>query len=554
MVPTNNLPHTLKQSLLTNKKQEPLCIDYHMLADILPKPPELPIPNEPNFIPNELYDLTISKYHNGMKLFIDDYSQTDISELFELNEFKNKLNNLILLINEYPKQINQIKNISNYQMKLYIEEISLKIYEIMKSRIDNLSKSYNKSIEQIRGSCRTQLANTISILNGLLNAAKRHDGTLVENSLRKRIVELETVLQQNELDMKCLQEKFKELEDKYDSLNLEMPNIVISRSSSVELLPTRAIPPVSVVLVHEDKSVQADSFDRKKESLEKEIKNLLEQIEVLKSALSAVQSQVRSLTEQRDQSEQKVNGLNNQLNEFKTNYVKLEKQLLDKTNELTMYKQKVTSAESRLNEMLASMNNLRSEKLKLEHDYANNRDSEMLQLKQQLDDLLKNKERLEHECDSLRNELARLNQKSKVPEPITESSSASALREQALIAEIIRLRRDLNRLQEASESRIQCLKNRLQAISEEAFKRHTLELKVSQLHTAALKYANEFDQLTSSNKSYNYISEDKTKCKETPLFPLPPIALPISNKISHQNTMELGNSMRSTLSTIVRTN
>ncbi|VDO56416.1 unnamed protein product [Schistosoma margrebowiei] len=476
------------------------------------------------------------------------------------------MNNLILLINEYPKQINQIKNTLNYQIKLIIEEISLNIYEIMKSRIDNLSKSYDKSIEHIRGSCRTQLANTISILNGLLNIAKRHDGTLIENSLRKRIVELETVLQQNELDMKCLQEKFKELEDKYDSLNLEMPNIVLSRSSSVELIPTRAIPPVSVVLVHEDKFVQVDSFDKKKESLEKEIKGLLEQIEVsfvLKSALSAVQSQVRSLTEQRDQSEQKVNGLNNQLNEFKTNYVKLEKQLLDKTNELTMYKQKVTSAESRFNEMLASMNNLRSEKIKLENDYANNRDSEMLckffsffqlQLKQQLDDLSKNKERLEHECDSLRNELARLNQKSKVLEPTTEISSASALREQALIAEIIRLRRDLNRLQEASESRIRCLKNRLQAISEEAFKRHTLELKVSQLHTAALKYANEFDQFTSLNKPHNYISEDKTKCKEAHLFPLPPIALPISNKVPHQNTIELGNSLRSTLSSIVRTN
>ncbi|CAH8596559.1 unnamed protein product [Schistosoma curassoni] len=496
MAPTNNIPHTLKQSLLANKKQDPLCIDYPMLADILPKPPELPVPNEPNFIPNELYDLTIGKYHNGMKRCIDVYSQTDITELFELNELKNKLNNLILLINEYPKQINQIKNTLNYQMKLIIEEISLNIYEIMKSRIDNLSKSYDKSIEHIRGSCRTQLANTISVLNGLLNTAKRHDGTLIENSLRKRIVELETVLQQNELDMKCLQEKFKELEDKYDSLNLEMPNIVISRSSSVELIPTRAIPPVSVVLVHEDKSVQVDSFDKKKESLEKEIKSLLEQIEVLKSALSAVQSQVRSLTEQRDQSEQKVNGLNNQLNEFKTNYVKLEKQLLDKTNELTMYKQKVTSAESRLNEMLASMNNLRSEKIKLENDYANNRDSEM----------------------------------------------------------IIRLRRDLNRLQEASESRIRCLKNRLQAISEEAFKRHTLELKVSQLHTAALKYANEFDQFTSSNKPHNYISEDKTKCKEAHLFPLPPIALPISNKFPHQNTIELGNSLRSTLSSIVRTN
>ncbi|RTG86807.1 uncharacterized protein DC041_0002599 [Schistosoma bovis] len=517
MAPTNNIPHTLKQSLLANKKQDPLCIDYPMLADILPKPPELPIPNEPNFIPNELYDLTIGKYHNGMKRCIDVYSQTDITELFELNELKNKLNNLILLINEYPKQINQIKNTLNYQMKLIIEEISLNIYEIMKSRIDNLSKSYDKSIEHIRGSCRTQLANTISVLNGLLNTAKRHGGTLIENSLRKRILELETVLQQNELDMKCLQEKFKELEDKYDSLNLEMPNIVISRSSSVELIPTRAIPPVSVVLVHEDKSVQVDSFDKKKESLEKEIKSLLEQIEVLKSALSAVQSQVRSLTEQRDQSEQKVNGLNNQLNEFKTNYVRLEKQLLDKTNELTMYKQK-------------------------------------LQLKQQLDDLSKNKERLEHECDSLRNELARLNQKSKVLEPTTEISSASALREQALIAEIIRLRRDLNRLQEASESRIRCLKNRLQAISEEAFKRHTLELKVSQLHTAALKYANEFDQLISSNKLHNYISEDKTKCKEAHLFPLPPIALPISNKVPHQNTIELGNSLRSTLTSVVRTN
>ncbi|XP_018652685.1 hypothetical protein Smp_045600 [Schistosoma mansoni] len=456
MAPTNNIPHTLKQSLLANKNQDPLCIDYHMLADILPKPPELPIPNEPNFIPNELYNLTISKYYNGMKLCVDDYSQTETTEILDLNELKHKLNNILLIINEYPKQINQIKNGSNYQMKLIIDEISLNIYKMIQSRLYNLSRSYNKSIEQIRGTCRTQLANTIAILNGLMNTAKRYDRTAIENSLRDRIVELETVLQQNELDMKCLQEKFKELEDKYDSLNLEMPNIVISRSSSMELLPTRAIPPIAVVLVHEDKSVQVDSFDRKKESLEKERNGLLEQIE--------------------------------------------------------------------------------------------------LQLKQQLDDLLKNKEILERECDSLRNELARSNQKPKVLEPITESSSASALREQALIAEIIRLRRDLNRLQEASESRIRCLRNRVQAISEETFKRHTLEMKVSQLHTAALKYANEFGQLTSSNKPYNHIGEDKTKCKEANLFPLPPITLPISNKISHQNTMELGNSLRSTLSSFVRTN
>lgn len=62
------------------------------------------------------------------------------------------------------------------------------------------------------------------------------------------------------------------------------------------------------------------------------------------------------------------------------------------------------------------------------------------------------------------------------------------------------------------------MKNRLQAISEEAFKRHTLELKVSQLHTAALKYANEFDQFTSSNKPHNYISEDKVR--NTGLLPI----------------------------------
>ncbi|VDO74797.1 unnamed protein product [Schistosoma curassoni] len=78
MAPTNNIPHTLKQSLLANKKQDPLCIDYPMLADILPKPPELPVPNEPNFIPNELYDLTIGKYHNGMKRCIDVYSQVKL--------------------------------------------------------------------------------------------------------------------------------------------------------------------------------------------------------------------------------------------------------------------------------------------------------------------------------------------------------------------------------------------------------------------------------------------------------------------------------------------
>ncbi|VDQ15350.1 unnamed protein product [Trichobilharzia regenti] len=65
---------------------------------------------------------------------------------------------------------------------------------------------------------------------------------------------------------------------------------------------------------------------------------------------------------------------------------------------------------------------------------------------------------------------------------------------------IVRLRRDLNRLHEASESRIQCLKNRLNAFTEEAFHRRTIEMKVSQLHTAALKYANQLAELTPINK------------------------------------------------------
>ncbi|CAH8296197.1 unnamed protein product, partial [Schistosoma turkestanicum] len=100
---------------------------------------------------------------------------------------------------------------------------------------------------------------------------------------------------------------------------------------------------------------------------------------------------------------------------------------------------------------------------------------------------------------------------------------------------IIRLRRDLTRLQEASESRIRCLKNRLQAIAEETFKRNTLEMKVSQLHTAALKYANQFGQLTSSNRPNN---EDDTKSKGMYLFSLPKL-----NRTPHQIIKtETGNS------------
>ncbi|KAK4468210.1 hypothetical protein MN116_008368 [Schistosoma mekongi] len=454
MASINNKPSELKQSLLTNRIQDSMYIDYHLLADILPKPPELPIPKEPSFIPNELYNLTISN-HYTMKLFVDSSSQTEISEIYNLNELKNKLNNLILLINDYPIQMNHIKNASNYEMKLLIDKILLNIYEIMKIRIDNLSKSYTMSIEQIRGACRTQLANTIAVLNGLINTVKQRDKTLIE---------------------------------------------------------------------------------------------------VLKSALSAVQSQVRSLIDQRDQSEQKVNILTNQLNEIKENYTKLEKQLHDKDIELTTCKQKMISTESRLNEVLTSMNNLREENCKLEKDYACNRDNEMKQLKQQLDDLLKNKEILEHECNSLRIELGRLNQKSKVLEPITENTNNSALREQALIAEIIRLRRDLNRLQEASETRIRCLKNRLKAFTEETFKRNALETKVSQLHTAALKYANQFDQLTTSNKQNHGFTDNNeiTRSNSTCRLYLPPVTLPaLQNNISQQNTLELRVSLKSTRPSLV---
>ncbi|CAH8604247.1 unnamed protein product [Heterobilharzia americana] len=542
------IQHELKQLKSTNQNRNTLFIDYHMLAEILPKPPDLPIPEEPIFIPHELYNLTVSKY-NEMKFCVENSSQTEISDISDFNELKEKLNSLIILVNEYPKQINRVKNATDYQIKRIIEEAILKIYLLIRSRQDNLAKSYTDSIERIRGACRTQLANTIAFLNGLISAAKHRDETSLEMSLRNRIVELESALKQSEFDMKSLQAKLKEAEEKYDLLNLEMPNIMISRNSSLGSVSS-PIPRVTIV-VRADAAVQVAISDTKQQSLEREIKNLLVQIDVLKSALSAVQSQVRSLNEQHDQSEQKLNLLSDQLNESTSKYTKLEKEMLDKDNELTIYKQKVKSSESRLNELLTSMTSLRSEKAKLESDYAINRDMEMKRLKEQLDELLKSKEMLENECNSLRLELTSLKQKLKFSEPSVDNGKVSNLREQALIAEIVRLRRDLNRLQEASESRIKCLKNRLQAFTEESFTRRTLEMKVSQLHTAALKYADQLAEFTAMNKPIG--------CDETPkdngvfLLPLPPPPLSFPAKLSHHNTMELGSSLRTTLPPIVRT-
>ncbi|VDQ02668.1 unnamed protein product [Trichobilharzia regenti] len=201
--------------------------------------------------------------------------------------------------------------------------------------------------------------------------------TRLDSSLRNRISELETALQQYELDMKQLQTKLKEVEENYDILNSERTNIIMSRNSSLESFSSEKVLP-KVIIVHTDAGVQVDTPDEKKQSLERQVKNLLEQIDVLKSALSAVQSQVKTLNEKHDQYELQLKSFNDQINECKADNSKLEKQLLNKENELIVCKQKMKSSELRLNEMSTSMNKLRGEKAQLENDYAKNRDIEMV--------------------------------------------------------------------------------------------------------------------------------------------------------------------------------
>ncbi|CAH8862097.1 unnamed protein product [Trichobilharzia szidati] len=414
---------------------DPTSIDYRVLAEILPKPPDLPFPLEPIFIPNELENLTLGKY-GGIKFCVENSSQTELSDLSDLNEIKQKLNNLSLqLFNDYSKHIDRVKNASNYQIKRMIEEAVLKIYLVMQSRVDYITRGYTSTIERVRGACRTQLANTIAILNGLINAAKRRNESFIESTLRNRISELETALQQNELDMKQLQTKLEEVEEKYDTLNLEKTNIIMSRNSSLESFPSENLPP-KVITVQIDAAVQVETPDEKRQSLERQVKNLLEQIDVLKSALSAVQSQVKTLNEKHDQYELQLKSFNDQINESKADNSKLEKQLLSKENELSVCKQKMKSSELRLNEMLTSLNKLRGEKAQLENDYAINRDNEMKQLKQKLDELLKIKEALEDECSSLRKELMHMKEAPKAVQSSDTSMNNYALREQALVAEV----------------------------------------------------------------------------------------------------------------------
>ncbi|KAF5405134.1 hypothetical protein PHET_01340 [Paragonimus heterotremus] len=188
-------------------------IDYQLLAQILPAPPKLPLPSEPIFDPHELFTLAFGAKMENFKITTSKYSQTDITELQELATLNSSLAEMKEKANTFAEDLERVRKAMEREQSALVQQATLRVHLLARARLDQVANQYGIEVERVRAACRTQLANAISILQGLLIRARRREESDTEHQLHQRIIQLEGELQKKFLDIRFLRAQVEQLQE-----------------------------------------------------------------------------------------------------------------------------------------------------------------------------------------------------------------------------------------------------------------------------------------------------------------------------------------------------
>ncbi|KAF8568297.1 hypothetical protein P879_03633 [Paragonimus westermani] len=465
--------------------------DYQLLAQILPAPPKLPLPTEPVFNSHELFTLTFGTKMENYRITANKYAQTDITELRELATLNSSLAEMKEKANTFAEDLDRVRKAMEQEQLVLVQQATLRVHMLARARLDQVANQYGIEVERVRAACRTQLANAISILQGLLMRARRREASDTEHQLHQQIIQLEGELQKKFLDIRLLRVQVEQLQEELSETQH------IRSSSTVDIPKVQRFQKIET----KESEVQCILLTKTTTTVTKpdtqNLKILEQQIDVLKKAFEASQHQVERLTERTGTLENEISSGSDRFQTLDTENAELKEKSISMEEEITNLKQQLQTSDLKLSEMKNSLNALRTEQ---EHEITQLLMEQDLKTKE----LTKLADALREQNSKLTRELAQVSKQLDEARVIirqiqsgSDTKNAAMVREQTLCAEIGRLRQELTQLRQAADIRIRQLHQRLTAITEEGFLRRSQQQRVIQLHTAAVAYADEHPETQS---------------------------------------------------------
>nr|XP_034308654.1 uncharacterized protein C10orf67, mitochondrial isoform X5 [Crassostrea gigas] len=473
----------------------------------------------------DLFRPNIADQHKVGFFTLDRCSQTEVTEVVDLKEMTEVLQILLQDVTNLRRDINLTKHVMQADYESKLQEKSLELYVRINEKVRELERIHEDRVTTVRRAFRQQLSDAIARVAVLYNKnleskikkekRKQEEG---QGKHDEKYKEMQATIQRNETVIQMLKMQLAQFQQRRNS-EVESPDISSDRPSNttagspVPSLNDNAEIQEEIQVVLESKGTQTVQFQPFQEVIEElSVKSkspeVNEEFEALKEECDGLHRRVDRLEEALDIKENENLSLSEQINELNNN---LEKEKImveqlkyeaDETKKLAeKEKQSSKNQAEALNSDLAKqkqeMQRMMEEQIRRAKEEAENaKHEEAKSLKEaessKLKLLMDQKKLLEQELMQAPSftqyhKSERKKNNTKTQEEVDVEKYRKV--EQKLKDEILRLKKEIERIHRTWEKKFAILQQSLHALKDESYIRQTLQRQAAALHHAAVSYA-----------------------------------------------------------------
>eukprot|EP00105_Crassostrea_gigas_P026487 XP_011447470.1 PREDICTED: uncharacterized protein C10orf67, mitochondrial isoform X8 [Crassostrea gigas] len=437
----------------------------------------------------DLFRPNIADQHKVGFFTLDRCSQTEVTEVVDLKEMTEVLQILLQDVTNLRRDINLTKHVMQADYESKLQEKSLELYVRINEKVRELERIHEDRVTTVRRAFRQQLSDAIARVAVLYNKnleskikkekRKQEEG---QGKHDEKYKEMQATIQRNETVIQMLKMQLAQFQQRRNS-EVESPDISSDRPSN-----TTAGSPVPSLI--EELSVKSKSpeVNEEFEALKEECDGLHRRVDRLEEALDIKENENLSLSEQ-------INELNNNLEKEKIMVEQL-KYEADETKKLAE-KEKQSSK----NQMALEAEALNSDLAKQKQEMQRMMEEQIRRAKEEAENAKHEEAKSLKEAESSKLKLL-MDQKKLLEQELMQERKKNNTKtqeevdvekyrkvEQKLKDEILRLKKEIERIHRTWEKKFAILQQSLHALKDESYIRQTLQRQAAALHHAAVSYA-----------------------------------------------------------------
>nr|XP_022308949.1 uncharacterized protein C10orf67, mitochondrial-like isoform X6 [Crassostrea virginica] len=429
----------------------------------------------------DLFRPNIADQHKVGFFTLDRCSQTEVTEVVDLKEMTEVLQILLQDVTNLRRDINLTKHVMQADYESKLQEKSLELYVRINEKVKELERIHEDRVTTVRRAFRQQLSDAIArvavLYNKNLDAKIKRERRKQEEGQGKhdeKYKEMQATIQRNETVIQMLKMQLAQFQQRRNS-EVESPDISSDRPSN-----TTAASPVPSLVEELSVKSKSPSVNEEFEALKEECDGLHRRVDRLEEALDIKENENLNLSEQ-------INQLTANLEKEKIMIDQLKHEAEETKKLAEKEKQSSKNQNSDLAKQKQEMQRIMEEQIRRAKEEAENaRNEEAKSLKEaessKLKLLMEQKKLLEQELMQERKKNSTKSQEEVDAEKYKKV-------EQKLRDEILRLKKEIERIHRTWEKKFAILQQSLHALKDESYIRQTLQRQAAALHHAAVSYA-----------------------------------------------------------------